>query len=73
MVFMKALDKAISLSGGLANLARQLGVSKAVVWNWTQRGVPPQFCPEIERLTNRQVKCEELNSKVNWSILRTTA
>lgn len=69
---MKALDKAISLSGGLVALANKLGVRKQVLWNWKERGVPAEFCPEIELITNRQVKCEELNPKINWSILRNT-
>lgn len=72
MKFMNALDKAISLSGGLVALATKLGVKKAVVWNWKQRGVPAEFCPEIELITEHQVKCEELNPKVNWAILRNT-
>lgn len=69
---MNALDKAILISGGLVALANKLGVKKAVVWNWKQRGVPAEFCPEIELITGRQVTCEELNSKINWSVLRNT-
>lgn len=69
---MKALDKAISLAGGTNSLAKQLGVKPNVVCNWRSRGVPPEYCPPIERATDRQVLCEHLNDKVDWAYLRGT-
>lgn len=70
---MKALDKAISLCGGPAALARKLGVETNVVSNWRKRGVPTDQCPEIEKATNRAVLCEELNASVDWAYLRSTS
>jgi DNA-binding transcriptional regulator YdaS (Cro superfamily) len=52
-------------------MARLLGFKRpSRVTNWKTRGVPSEFCPEIERLTNFEVTCEQLNNKVDWSVLR---
>jgi DNA-binding transcriptional regulator YdaS (Cro superfamily) len=67
---MNALDKAISLVGGTSSLAKRLGVTPNVVSNWRTRGVPPEYCPPIEKATERQVRCEQLNNKVDWAYLR---
>lgn len=67
---MNALDKALSLLGGTANLARALGVAPNVVSNWRKRGVPVEVCPQIERATERRVLCEELNNSVDWQYVR---
>jgi DNA-binding transcriptional regulator YdaS (Cro superfamily) len=66
---MNGLKKAINKQGGLTALGRALGVSKGVVFNWTERGnVPAPYCPEIEKLTG--VPSEELNSEVDWTFIR---
>jgi DNA-binding transcriptional regulator YdaS (Cro superfamily) len=71
---MSGLSKAIEQQGGLTCLATSLGLSKGVVFQWKVRGrVPPEYCPEIEKLTGGQVKCEELNDKVDWASLRVTS
>ena len=69
---MDGLIKAIERQGGLTALASALGISKGVVFQWKHRSqVPPEYCPEIEKLTG--VRCEELNDKVDWAYLRTKA
>jgi DNA-binding transcriptional regulator YdaS (Cro superfamily) len=71
---MNALDKAITILKGTANLARAIGVEPNVVSNWRKRKVVPvEACPDIERATNRQVLCEELNDKVDWAYIRASA
>jgi DNA-binding transcriptional regulator YdaS (Cro superfamily) len=68
---MSGLSKAIEQQGGLTCLANSLGLSKSVVFQWKVRGrVPAEYCPEIEKLTGGQVRCEDLNDKVDWAWLR---
>lgn len=67
---MNALDKAIEVVGGTTALAKRIGVHPNVVTNWKTRGVPAEQCPAIEKATDRQVRCEELNDKVDWGYLR---
>jgi DNA-binding transcriptional regulator YdaS (Cro superfamily) len=69
---MNALDKAIEVVGGTTALAKRIGVHPNVVTNWKTRGVPIEQCPAIEKATDRQVRCEELNDKVDWAYLRST-
>jgi DNA-binding transcriptional regulator YdaS (Cro superfamily) len=70
---MDALTKAIDLLGGVVATANALGVSKAVVSNWKKRGVPVEYCPTLEKLTARQIRCEELNGSIDWAVLRETS
>ncbi|MFS8930968.1 transcriptional regulator [Cupriavidus taiwanensis] len=66
------VEKAAALLGGYKALADRLGVSKSAVHQWKAEGrqVPPEHCPEIERLTLGAVRCEELNDKVDWAFVR---
>lgn len=41
------------------------------VYQWTKTRVPAEYCPDIEALTG--VRCEDLRSDVNWSVLRKKA
>lgn len=54
--------------------AAQLGVSQALIHQWLsgRRPIAAEQCPKIERLTGGEVRCEELNDRVDWSYLRTT-
>lgn len=53
------------------SLARHFGISPVSVYEWIAAGqVPAERCPEIERLTQGQVRCEELNTRVDWSVVR---
>lgn len=49
---MDALSKAIESAGGIAQLAKMIGVSTSTPSMWKARGrVPPEHCAEIERAT----------------------
>lgn len=54
--------------GGRAALAKELGVTVTAIGNWKKRGVPSDYCPDIERLTG--IRCEELRPDVRWDVLR---
>ncbi|MBB5509591.1 transcriptional regulator [Paraburkholderia atlantica] len=69
---MNALVKAAELAGGTTALARKIGRHPAVITNWKSRGVPVEACIDIEKALNGQVRCEELNSSVDWAYLRGT-
>ena len=64
------IERACSIAGGQAALGRGVGVSAAMVNQWVRgiRPIPAHVCPEIEKLTN--VRCEELNQRVDWAYLR---
>ncbi|MCE3262648.1 MAG: phage protein [Pseudoduganella sp.] len=66
----KALGKAIECYRTLNAFATALGVPYQTVQQWMKNGVPEKWCVEIEKLTSGQVRCEELNDKVDWSYLR---
>lgn len=53
MTEQEALEKAITAAGGQESLGKHLGVSRAVVSMWKQKGrrVPPEYVLRIERVT----------------------
>ncbi len=63
--------------GGVAALARAVGVSHSAPINWRTRGsVPAEHCIAIERETRaagNAVMCEELRPDLDWKVLRTGA
>lgn len=69
-----ALDRAIGIAKGKTALMRQLNerghniTSHNTISQWRENGVPAMYCPDIEDLTG--VPCEELNTKTNWTLLR---
>lgn len=67
---MSALQRAIDHAGGASKLAALLGVTVQRLINWVERGVPAERCPEIERATAGEVRCEDLRPDVAWSVLR---
>lgn len=57
--------------GAAADLARQLGVSEALVSFWRAgRQVPAGRAIEIERATGGAVRVEELRPDIDWAVLR---
>lgn len=58
-----------------AALGELLGVSQGAVGQWRLEGrrVPAEHCPAIERISNREVTCEELRPDVDWKYLRSAA
>lgn len=55
-----------------ASFAGKLGVSQGLVYQWLagKRPVAAEQCPKIEAITNGEVRCEELNSNVDWAFVR---
>ncbi len=65
------LKEVIKRAGGATSLARHFGISPVSVYEWITAGhVPAERCPEIERLTGGEVRCEELNARVDWAFVR---
>ncbi len=63
--------KAAEIIGSQVALASMLGTSKQNISSWIRNSrIPAEYCPDIERLTNGQVSCEELRPDINWSVLR---
>ncbi len=52
--------------------AKLLGVSQGMVYQWLagKRPISADQCPEIEKLTGGEVRCEDLNDKVDWAFVR---
>lgn len=63
---------AVELMGGPVRAAARLRVKNyQTVQHWCETGrVPPRYCPEIERETGGAVRCEQLDSTVDWAFLR---
>lgn len=60
---MHVIDRAIKALGEnatQADLARALEVTSMCVSQWRRRGVPPEWCRKIERVTGGAVKRHEL-------------
>jgi DNA-binding transcriptional regulator YdaS (Cro superfamily) len=69
------LDTYLKTVESAVNLARKLGVAPVLISQWRtgRRPVPAKHCPIIERITNRQVRCEDLCPDVDWGFIRGTA
>lgn len=63
----KPIEVAFERAGGMAQLARLLGRTRAAANHWKGR-VPAELCPDIELFTG--VKCEDLRPDVKWHVLR---
>ena len=70
----EALDQAIQIVGSMRLLGLKLGVTKGAVNHWKTTGapVPAVHCPKIEKLTDRRVRCEQLNAEIDWAYIRGT-
>lgn len=67
------IKRAAHILGGQSELARLMGVTPGRVSQWaTTDRVLADYCPRIERLTNGQVRCEDLRPDVDWAYLRAT-
>ena len=73
---MLAIQKAFNIlgnkngRGGMSSLAKHFGITTWAVSKWRYTGVPVERCPDIEMLTNGEVRCEDLRPDVNWPVLR---
>jgi DNA-binding transcriptional regulator YdaS (Cro superfamily) len=65
--------------GAQARLAKALEIPAPLLSAWasdnpdTQRRVPAERCPAIERATGGKVRCEDLRPDVAWDVLRMQA
>ncbi|AMM14220.1 hypothetical protein AX768_09060 [Burkholderia sp. PAMC 28687] len=65
------LRHAIKLAGGAVAVSDHLKLSRGAIYDFIRRGnFPPEHCPEIEKFSNGKVKCEVLNTTVDWGFLR---
>lgn len=63
---------AMRRAGGVALVAAHFEINPVSVYEWIKRDrVPADKCPEIEKLSGGAVKCEEMNSEVDWQFVRT--
>ena len=68
---MTPIEKAIAQLGGQTATARIFGVSPQATQQWSAQGrVPADYCPRIEHLLAGAVRCEELNDRVEWQLIR---
>jgi DNA-binding transcriptional regulator YdaS (Cro superfamily) len=65
-----ALERAAGIIGSQSAMSRALNITKAAISQWKDGRVPAEHCPEIERLTNGAVRCEELRPDIPWGVLR---
>jgi DNA-binding transcriptional regulator YdaS (Cro superfamily) len=67
-----ALEKAIAFFGSQAELAKALNRSRSHVNQWMTANKPVSIkvCPMIEKLTNGQVRAEDLRPDFDWAALR---
>lgn len=75
MVIVFGMDLSTYLSDrSNKELAQAVGVSQVIVSQWKTgaRQVPAERCPDIERATTGQVRCEDLRPDVDWGYLRAT-
>ncbi|RZI86296.1 MAG: helix-turn-helix domain-containing protein [Rubrivivax sp.] len=74
MTPQEALHKAVTIVGSQSRLAREIGggITQAHVHYWLTHAlvVPAEHCPAIERIVKQAVRCEELNPRVDWWVLR---
>lgn len=63
-----AIKRACELAGGQAALARGIGIRPPSINEWISSGrpVPHERCPDIERVTEGKVACEELRPDLTW-------
>ncbi|MCO8625983.1 helix-turn-helix domain-containing protein [Burkholderia multivorans] len=68
------LRDAVKAAGGASALAVHLGLSRGAIYDFIRRGnFAPEHCPEIEKFSGGKVKCETLNTTVDWAYLRSAA
>jgi len=69
---MSAIKRASEIVGSQQKLAALLGVTSGAVSQWEDGNVPIPHCIPIEKLTAGAVRCEELQTSVDWTYLRAT-
>lgn len=65
------LRRVIESVGGVVAIASLLEVSRHAIYDYIRRGrVPAEHCPTIERFSDGNARCEDLNPTVDWAYLR---
>lgn len=66
------IKRAIEVRGSGAALASAINRSPQFVSQLLkgERNVPAELCPDIERATSGEVRCEQLRPDVAWEVLR---
>ena len=69
---MEPIARAVEILGGPTKVALILGVTPQAVWFWRDghRRLPAEYCPPIEKATDRVVRCEDLRPDVDWGVVR---
>ena len=67
-----AIEKAIVIAGGAEKLARKIETSYQTVLNWKNAFSVPSVlnCVKIEKLTDREVKREDILPDFPWDDLK---
>lgn len=52
--------------GGPAAVARMAAVKPSSVTEWRRRGIPPDRCTVLERLSGGVVHCEQMRPDLAW-------
>ena len=68
-IMSDAFSRAVDILGGKSAMARRFNLTPWAVSKWASR-VPAERCPDIERMTDGAVRCEDLRPDVDWSVLR---
>lgn len=66
----EALQKAIDNVGGQTALGKALGVNQCTVNFWlkkSKKGVPPEYCDFIEKITGGAVTRQDLRPDIAWN------
>jgi len=66
------LERAIAHVGTLRKFCDLLEVSRYTVTGWRNQKwvMPAHHCVKVEKITDGQVRCEELRPDVDWQYLR---
>ena len=67
--------KAVAFAAELTSLAptgRRISPVMVSQWRTSDRQVPAEYCPLIEKATQGKVACETLRPDVGWAYLRGT-
>jgi DNA-binding transcriptional regulator YdaS (Cro superfamily) len=67
-----AFEKAIKIAGSKSALARSLGITPWALSKWNIEKIPEERCLPIEKITNKQVRAEQLRPDINWIFVRST-
>jgi DNA-binding transcriptional regulator YdaS (Cro superfamily) len=64
----KPIERAVTALGGQTALARAIGVTQGLVWQWARQGrlIPVARAISIEEATAGRVRVEDLRPDVTW-------